>query len=271
MVDVEIGEFAIRRGTVRQRKMVDDSLRWDESAGIWVGDGPLRSVSRVLIIIAHPDDLESQAGGVTAMLTDAGCEVHLVCCTSGDKGSNDRSLTSAEVGPMREREQQDAADFLGIRSVTFLRWPDGGVEPGAMLRESLVRQIRLRRPDALITSDPVNPWPEYTAHRDHRNVGRAALDAVYPDARDHLAFPEQVAEGLEPHKTPEVWLIMTARPNWVVDINGQFERKVQSRLLHRSQTGSSEELRTRYQERAAQHGRPVGLTCAEAFARVLLR
>ena len=29
-----------------------------------------------------------------------------------------------------------------------------------------------------------------TAHPDHRAVGSAALDAVYPDARNSFAFPE---------------------------------------------------------------------------------
>lgn len=250
--------------------MVNEDLDWDEEAGLWTGSTPLTTVERVLIVIAHPDDLESQAGATVRMMTQHGARVHLVSCTSGDKGSADRSLTSAMIGPIREREQREAAEYLGIEGVEFLGWPDGEVEPGRELRESIVRRIRTWRPDVVITMDPVHPWPEYIAHRDHRNVGRTTLDALFPDARDHLAFPDQVAEGLEPHITPEAWLIMSGKPDWIVDVTEFFDRKVESRLLHRSQTGSAEELRDRYAERAARTGRPAGFTYAEAFKRVHL-
>ena len=127
-----------------------------------------------------------------------------------------------------------------------------------------MRRIRQARPDVVITHDPVHPWPEYTAHRDHRNVGRTTLDALYPDARDHLAFTEQLAAGLEPHITPEAWLIMSSQPDWIIDISDVFEEKVQSRLLHASQTCSEAQLRERYADRATEVGRPVGNRFAEA-------
>lgn len=250
--------------------MMHPDLIWNEDAGVWTGSGPLLAIDTVLIVVAHPDDLESQAGGAVWIMTRNGARVHLVSCTSGDKGSPDRSMTSAQVGSIREDEQRDAAAYLGIETVEFLGWPDGEVEPGRDLRESLVSRVRTYRPDVVITLDPVYPWPEYIAHRDHRNVGRTTLDALFPDARDHLAFPEQVRSGLEPHITPEAWLIMSGAPDWIVDIGDVFDHKVESRLLHRSQTGSAEELRKRYASRAAETGRPVGFGCAEAFKRVRL-
>lgn len=250
--------------------MTGTDLDWNANAGVWTGAGPLMSAGTVLIVIAHPDDLESQAGGAVWIMTQNGARVHLVSCTSGDKGSSDRSMTSGELARIREKEQQEAATYLGIETVEFLGWPDGEVDPGRALREALVRHVRTVRPDVVITLDPINAWPEYIAHRDHRNVGRVTLDALFPDARDHLAFPEQVQAGLEPHITPEAWLIMSSAPDWIVDIEDVFDRKVESRLLHRSQTGSAERLRQRYAERAAEVGRPVGYSCAEAFKRVRL-
>jgi LmbE family N-acetylglucosaminyl deacetylase len=185
-----------------------DLLEWNEQARVWSGTGPFEAVKKVLIVVSHPDDVESQAGGAVTLLTRAGADVRLVMCTSGDKGSSDRSLTSAELGAMREAEQLEAAKYLGISSVDFLRWPDGDVEPGKKLRETIVRRIREHQPDVVITHDPVHPWPPYRAHRDHRTVGRTTLDAMFPDARDHLSFPEHLREGLEPHVTSEAWLIM---------------------------------------------------------------
>lgn len=256
-----------RRG---KRVNESDGLQWNTGAAAWVGNRPLMRQQRVLIVVAHPDDLESQVGGTVIQMTRAGATVHLVCCTSGDKGSNDRRMTSADVGPMRENEQRKAAEFLGIESVEFLGWPDGEVEPGKILREAIVRRVREHRPDVVITHDPVDPWPVHTAHRDHRNVGRTVLDALYPDARDHLAFPEQIAEGLEPHKTAEAWLIMSSKPNWLVDITDVMDEKVIARLLHQSQTGNAEELRARYTQRAAETGQVAGLARAESLVRVRL-
>lgn len=250
--------------------MTGQGLRWNEDAGVWTGSEPLVSVGTVLIVVAHPDDLESQAGGTVWIMTQNGARVHLVLCTSGDKGSPDRAMTSAEVARIREVEQRAAAEYLGIQSVEFLGWPDGEVDPGLVLREAIVRRVRTCRPDVVITLDPVNPWPEYIAHRDHRNTGRVTLDALFPDARDHLAFPEHLDDGLEPHITPEAWLIMSSTPDWIVDISEVFDQKVESRLLHQSQTGSADELRARYAERAARVGRPAGFPHAEAFKRVNL-
>lgn len=245
-------------------------LKWNERASVWVGNGPLLEPMKVLIVVAHPDDLESQAGGLIAHMERAGSEIHLFCCTSGDKGSSDRDMTSSRLAAIREQEQRDAAAFLGIASTEFAGWPDGEVEAGPVLREVIVHRIRFHRPHVVITHDPVYPWPVYTAHRDHCNVGRTTLDAMYPDARDHLAFPRHIDEGLEPHITPEAWLIMSRKPDWYVDISETLERKIEARLLHRSQTGDPDTLSARYRQRAADLGETVDLGYAEALVRVRL-
>jgi len=231
----------------------------------------LKAIRRALIVVAHPNDLESHCGGTVARLIDAGCQVALVLCTSGDKGSADPDAQPAEIAVRREREQLEAAAILGIKPVMFLRWPDGEVENGRRLRGQIVRQIRWHRPDLVITHDPEHPWPPYTAHRDHRAVGRATLDALYPDARDPLFFPEQLAEGLAPHVTPEAWLLMSQRPDLVVDISGVFTRKLAARLAHRSQYTDAEALERSFQARAAELGASVGLPLAETFKQVRFR
>ena len=230
------------------------------------GEEPFVGVSRVLVVVAHPDDLEAHCGGTVAHLVARGARVTLVACTSGDRGSHDRSLTPGEVGRIREAEQTAAARLLGIAETHFLRWPDGEVENGRTLRGQVVRLVRATRPDVVITHDPDYPWPPYTAHRDHRAVGRATLDALYPDARDHLFFPEQITEeGLEPHLTPAAWLIMSQVPDWVVDITGVFAVKLAARLAHASQVGDPAALERTYRERAAELGARAGVALAEAL------
>lgn len=231
-------------------------------------DIAMSSIERVLLIVAHPDDIESWAAGTVCRFIDAGKYVAYVLCTSGDKGTSDPAMTPAEVGARREDEQSEAARILGVRDVAFLRWPDSEVEPTLVLRRELVRQVRTFRPDLVITHDPI---PPYRLHPDHRAVGRATLDALFPCARDPLTFPEHLKEGLEPHMVPEAWLFATETPDLWVDIAAALPRKIAARLAHTSQFTDARELERNWHRRAAEVGWPVGLAAAEAFKRVDFR
>lgn len=182
-------------------------------------DPQLQAFGRILVVVAHPDDLESHCAGTVALLIRTGSQATLAVVTSGDKGSSEIAASPAEVAAQREAEQFAAAELLGIEEVVFLRWPDGELDDLRSLRREITRQVRAHRPDLVITHDGEHPWPAYTAHRDHRAVGRATLEALYPDARDPLYYPEQWAEGLAPHETSEAWLIMSTVPDLIVDIS----------------------------------------------------
>lgn len=219
----------------------------------------------VMAIAAHPDDIESWCGGTLALAIDSGCRVSLLLVTSGDKGSNERAADTRAVGMRREREAREAAGRMGISEVAFLRYLDGEVEDTRQFRSDLVRWIRRWRPDVLFTHDPEHPFPPYLTHRDHRVVGRAALDAVYPLARDALVFPEHAVDGLGPHAVKEVWLFASMAASSYVEITGGFNRKIHARLAHESQTPEPSALPDNWRARAAQIGEPAGLPLAEAF------
>lgn len=220
---------------------------------------------RVLVVAAHPDDIESWCAGTLARAVDAGAAVEYLLLTSGDKGIDDPARTAAEVAAVRETEQREAARLLGARAVRFLRYPDGDLEETRPLREQVVRTIREVRPDVVFTHDPERPYPPYTTHRDHRAAGRVALDAVYPAARDVRSFPEHLADGLTPHAVREVWLFSSDAPDTWVDVATTFERKLAARLAHASQTADPVALQIAWRERAARIGAPAGLALAEAF------
>jgi LmbE family N-acetylglucosaminyl deacetylase len=220
----------------------------------------------ILAVAAHPDDIESWCAGTLARAIDAGATVRLLLVTSGDKGSDDPRDSAPAVARRREREAVDAARLLGLAEVAFLRHPDGEVEDTRALRGELVAAIRRWQPAALFTHDPERPYPPYTTHRDHRIVGRAALDAAYPLARDRLSYPEHADMGLAPHAVREVWLFSSDRPTAYVDIGPGFERKIAARLAHASQTRDPAALRAGWRERAARIGAEAGPSLAEAFA-----
>ncbi|MDQ2716991.1 MAG: PIG-L family deacetylase [Chloroflexota bacterium] len=224
----------------------------------------------IMAIAAHPDDIESWCAGTLAQAIDQGAMVRLLLVTSGEHGSSDPQRQAHEVAAQREDEARKAATILGIAEVVFLRYPDGDVENTHALRANVVEWIRRWQPSLLFTHDPEHPSPAYLCHRDHRIVGRVALDAVYPLARDHLAFAEQVQAGLKPHKVGEVWLFASSNANTYVDITAGFERKLAARLAHKSQTPDGAALAAGWQERSASIGKGANLALAEAFTRLEL-
>jgi len=223
--------------------------------------------TQIMAIAAHPDDIESWCAGTLVAAIDNGASVRLLLVTSGEHGSSNRQDEPQQVALRREQEARTAAKVLGIEEVQFLNCTDGEVENTRTLRGDLVRWIRRWRPNVLFTHDPEHPIPPYLCHPDHRVVGRAALDATYPLARDHLAFAEQVRdEGLEPHSVEQVWLFASSNTDVsYVDITTSFERKLQARLAHASQTNDPQALREGWRTRAAAIGKPAGLPLAEAF------
>jgi len=146
----------------------------------------------ILIVAPHTDDAEFGIAGTVARWTREGKRVAYVICTNGNKGTSDIKLAPEELSKMREKEQWDAARALGVNDVVFLGYPDQGVEDTAEFRKEIVRQIRIFQPDIVGTTDP---YRRYIWHRDHRIVGQVTLDAVYPFARDHLAYPDLFAQG----------------------------------------------------------------------------
>jgi LmbE family N-acetylglucosaminyl deacetylase len=221
-----------------------------------------------MLVVAHPDDSEFSSAGTVARLKDAGKRVVLIQVTSGDKGSPDPGADSATLAKTREAEQLEAARRLGMDQVVFLRCEDGSLMPDLDLREKIVRMIRTHKPDVIITHDPFRP---YALHPDHRAVGLATTDAVYPTARDPLYFPDHLSEGLEPHKTAEIWFFGPEHPDKVVDITGTFDRKMHALRAHETQVGQAEELEERMRDRARELATGLDFDMGEAFKVVQMR
>jgi LmbE family N-acetylglucosaminyl deacetylase len=227
-------------------------------------------VGRILVITAHPDDVDFGAAGTIARWTDAGIEVSYCVVTNGDAGGSDRSVSRADMVTIRQAEQTAAAKQVGVHDLHFLGYPDGQVEATIGLRRDLARVIRLLRPDRVLCPSPERNYQRMgTSHPDHRAVGSAALDAVYPDARNPFAFPELLAaEKLEPWTVREVWISGSPAPTHYVDITDSFGRKIAALRSHASQisdpAGLEERLRGWLGSAAVAGGLPAG-SLAESF------
>ncbi|MFQ5899757.1 MAG: PIG-L deacetylase family protein [Candidatus Methylomirabilia bacterium] len=227
-------------------------------------------VRRVMVIVAHPDDAEFGCSGTVAKWAKQGKEVVYVIVTNGDKGSDDRSMTSERLAKIRIEEQRNAGQALGVEAVEFLGYRDGELEDTREVRRDVTAQIRRWRPDLVVTQYPHRTMNLPASHRDHRTTGGVALDCVYPLARDHLSFPELLAQGLEPHNVREVYLMWGDGPDVVVDISDTMDLKLKALACHASQFGEFAFVEARVRERAARLGKLKGYAYAEAFQRIVL-
>lgn len=224
---------------------------------------------RVLVVTAHPDDVDFSAAGTVASWTASGAAVTYCLCTSGDAGGFDD--TPREHMPrLRETEQRAAAATVGVREVRFLGYEDGSVYPDMSLRRDISRVIREVRPHRVLTHSPEINWEHIpAAHPDHRAVGEAAFAAVYPDARNPFAHPGLAADGYEPWTVSQLWMVSSpeCRINHCVDITDHFDTKLAALRAHESQTAHIDDLAERLRPRLVRTAENHGLSgrLAEAF------
>lgn len=213
-----------------------------------MSDDPERTA---LVIAAHPDDGDFGCAGYAAQLARDGWDVQFLVCTNGAKGTADRSMSRERLVALRREEQREACRRMGAGEVHFLDHEDGELVYDRALLEQIVRCIRTVRPHTVLTHDPTDIIirDSFINHPDHRATGTAALDAVYPTARDHLNFPEHVEQGLEPHKVKRVLLWGSNHPNHEVDITDDVDLKIHALTAHVTQFGNREDFVTFSKER----------------------
>jgi len=220
----------------------------------------------ILVVTPHPDDAEFGVAGTVARWTKQGKQVVYVVCTNGNKGTSDPDVKPDELAETRQNEQRAAAEVLGVREVIFLGNPDQGLEDTPEFRKQIVRMIRRFRPETVVTADP---YRRYIWHRDHRIAGQVTIDAVFPYARDHLAYPELLEEDLQPHKVKEMLFWASEDINYLSDITATFDLKLAALRCHASQVKSMQvsDLENWLRQRCSDLAEGEDFDLAEAFHR----
>lgn len=228
---------------------------------------PIEGPARAMVIMAHPDDAEFLCSGTVAKWCKEGWEVFYVLVTGGDKGTHDDTMHPEKLAAIREEEQRAACRVLGVKECILLGYPDGFTSESAELRGQIVRLLRMYRPDVVIT------WDAFRGtfnHRDHRNVGQATMDAIYPIVRDRLFYQGDEEDGLTSHQVNEVLLAGAQDADYVVDITDVWEKKVDAILCHTSQIGERTK-ETFLKERAEREAKEPGKPIEERFRRWSIR
>ena len=190
---------------------------------------------KALAIVAHPDDLEYGGASAIAKWTAQGKEIVYLMVSRGEAGID--GMDPSEVGPLRAREEINAAAVVGVRAVEFLNYPDGIIEYGLPLRRDLSRAIRLFRPEVLVTlSYHLKFSSGHLNMADHRNVGLAVLDAAR-DAGNRWIFPELLEEGLEPWDGVRLVAVLGVDETVAghgIDVTGYWDQGLDSLRQHQA-------------------------------------
>jgi LmbE family N-acetylglucosaminyl deacetylase len=261
--------------------MTDESVeateRLSEAPPETVMEGPAHEPhgwrpARFMVVAAHPDDADFGPAATAARWIDEGSVGWLVCLTSGDQGGEDPDQDPLELAGVREREQRVAADIVGYAGVSFLHQPDGALANDLALRELLVREIRTFRPDAVFANDPevLFHGDGGVNHSDHRTAGIAAVDAVYPAARNPMAFPWLARAGLAKHAVRRLYLFWSNQPNAWIDVSATIGRKVDALRAHASQIHEPERIETWIRDWAREEGAKIGAAAAEAYRVIVI-
>lgn len=230
--------------------------------------------ARALAVGAHPDDIEFQAGATLAKWADAGCEVSLLICTDGSKGTWNPDADIPALIETRRREARAAAAALGATGrIVFLGRVDGELENDRDTRSEVARWIRELRPDVLLGHDP---WRRYRLHPDHRAAGWLVTDGLVA-ARDPHFFREH---GI-PHHRPDALLLFEAQDPDHAEVvsEAHLDRKLAALEAHESQYESTmfisddpavaaaeaEAFRARIRDRAAEWGAWARVGLAERY------
>jgi LmbE family N-acetylglucosaminyl deacetylase len=240
--------------------------------------GPLSEagIKKILVAMAHHDDIEFGVGASIAKWVSEGAVVTYVIITDGGAGSNTPGVVRSDLVAQRKEEQIKAAAAVGVTDVRFLGYEDGVLQPTIELRRDIVRIIREVKPDRVVLQDPTTVFfgDNYINHPDHRAAGEAVLYSVFPSSETRPIFAELLEEGLEPHKVKDLFVTLSLNPTHYVDTTDFVEHKVAALRHHVSQLGdekTAEENALKWtRERSAESGKLVGVGAAEFFKVMVL-
>ncbi|MBM3813256.1 MAG: bacillithiol biosynthesis deacetylase BshB1 [Acidimicrobiia bacterium] len=213
----------------------------------------------VLAIAAHPDDIEQTCGGTLIKLAEMGYRTGALDLTAGDMGTRGTPET-------RLAEAEAAGKKMRLAWRGNLHLPDARLENSLAGRMTLATEVRRLRPRLVIL-------PYWQArHPDHYRAAEIGYEACF------LAGLRKLDQYTEPHRPDKViyaaqyWAV---QPSFVVDISGQFERRMEALLCYQSQYGSQEtgsdlfpeekQIRERLETVARFYGQKIGVKYGEGF------
>ncbi len=226
----------------------------------------------ILVVVAHPDDPEFFCGGTIARWISEGHAVRYLIVTDGSRGNDDPSISAAQLIALRQQEQHAAARALGVESVRFLDHVDGELANSLAVQRDIVREVRISAPEIVVTTDPqtLHYGGLRVNHNDHRMMGMAVCDALFPASNNRMYFPELLAEGHTMHAAREVWFAGPVAPNHLVDVTAHLDAKIAAVNEHKTQVKQPDQVGNRLRQGLVRLRADGSVWLAEQFRRVVL-
>jgi LmbE family N-acetylglucosaminyl deacetylase len=184
----------------------------------------------ILAVSAHPDDIEFACGGTLFKIKEQWNDIYLIVATNGENGFKVNHKPKLQRIKIRTKEQQNAADILGIKKVFFLNYKDCYLRNTDKLRKEIAAIIKKVKPDIIFSFDPANRTYESVnlLHRDHREISEAVFDAVFA-ARNRYFLKGN------PHFVKQFWFFGCSNPNNYENITSYINNKINLIAAHKSQ------------------------------------
>ena len=225
----------------------------------------IKESKKVLFIGPHPDDIEIACGGLVGELIDLGVRVKFLIVTDGGAGSYE-PIDAEKLAEIRHKESIESGEFLKVESVEVLNFPDGGIYDLNALTSEIAKRIIDFKPDTVLCPDPLL---DTEIHPDHINCAKATGNAlIISEYRNSLIrHGINIPEDFELPKGINLVYYYTKRHNTIIPITQRnFEKKIESILLHKSQIDSSFEVVKMYlYYKATTLGKEVGSNYAEGY------
>lgn len=214
---------------------------------------------KFLFVTAHPDDLVVFFGALIHKLRSESKEVYVLLVTNGARGSRENEIAEKQLAEQRLAEEIACLKVLNVEEshLVCLGYADGEVESDMKLIGLISKYIRKFKVDLVATHEPSLQYLEtyekngfFIQHRDHRKIGEAVIDAVYPFSRDRSFFTDHYAEAIEPHEVFDLLLTDEKSCNFTFDYTDTVEVKKNAMRAHKSQFGEDtiEEILNAFKE-----------------------
>ena len=225
---------------------------------------------RGLAVAAHPDDLEYGASSAIAKWTSQGKDIRYAMVTSGEAGI--QGMSPKETGPLREHEQIEAANLVGVSQVEFMGFADGQLEANLKLRTALAELIRKHQPEVIISLNFRENFGAGWNHADHRALGTAILDAAR-DAANPWAFTKELKEKAW-DKARFCVFAASPKAEHTVDVTDFFELGLKSLFAHQTYLKTlgetDEKIREMLEPLSKMWGQEAGVGYAQNFELIQL-
>lgn len=214
-------------------------------------DSIFSNKQNILFVTAHPDDVVVFYGALIHRLVADKKQIFVLTITNGCRGSGDNDIKEEVLGAIRVEEEIKALELLGVpkENTTCLNYKDGEVESNYQLIGEISKYIRKFKAEIVCTHEPTGQYHSdygdrgyFVQHRDHRKVGEAVIDAVYPFSRDKSFFPQHQSEGISEHTTMEILLTDEVKSNFEIDYTNEVKIKMDALRIHKSQFSSEESV-----------------------------